>query len=209
LNIKKYKEAKKMADYKELSSGELQRLASSGDREAYYWLGDDYYKRGDYQNTAVWWEKVVKELPSSHECFKRAACNLSLLHQDKLISQADDNEAIRLYELVPNLGPISILALGLLYCEVQGQKHDVSKGIGLVEKAIQSLIKEDGDDEYLKYAECFRIARMYYKEVGNTQNVKYLEKAFSYAAKTVKRGPGTQHANAAQSIIDECERIMG
>ena len=202
-----------MPNYKELSSGELQNLASQGDREAYYWFGDDYYNRGDYRNAAEWWEKVVKELPTSHELFKKAACNLSLLHQDGLHPQSDDNEAIRLYEMVPNKGPVSILALGLLYCEVQGRNHDTAKGIGLVEDTIRWFLKEHGNDEYISSAECFRIARMYYKEAGNTNNIEYIRKAVEYAEKTISRHDiarpnDVKRAEVAKDIMEECRRVM-
>jgi len=49
-----------MPNYKDLSSGELQRLASQGDRDAYYWLGEQFSKCGDKQSAAMWWEKAVK-----------------------------------------------------------------------------------------------------------------------------------------------------
>jgi len=201
-----------MSNYKDLSTGELQRLASQGNYEAGYWLGDKYYDSRDYRNAAELWDKVITQLPTSHELFKKAACNLSLLHQDGLHPNSDDNEAIRLYEMVPNKGPISVLALGLLYCEVQGRNHNPAKGIGLVEDTIRWFVNEDGNDEYISSAECFRIARMYYKEAVNTQSTKYIPKASEYAEKTIRRHDparpsDVQRAEAAKSIIEECTRI--
>ena len=198
-----------MSNYKELSTDELYRLASKGDRDAYYWLGDDYKKHGDFHNAAVWLEKAVENLPSNHECFKTAALNLAFLHKDKLISQADDNEAIRLFELVPNLGPTSILLLGLLYYNVQGHNHNPKKGIDLVENAVKQFINEDGNDEYLEYALCYEIARIYFKEASKTNNAEYAWKALDYFRKTVARGQSSKQAEVAKKIIDDYERALG
>ena len=191
-----------MTNYKDLSSGELQRLASQGNRDAYFWLGDNYRKHGDCQNAAVWLKKAVDGLPPNHECFQKAATQLAFLHKDKLISQADDNEAIRLFELVPNPGPLSILLLGLLYYDVQGKNQNSSKGIGLVENAIRQFVEEDGNDEYLDYRLCYEIARIFYNYAGNTNSSDYAWKALEYFGKTVFRGVGSQQAEIAKKILE-------
>jgi len=194
-------------NYKDLSSGELQRLASQGDRDAYYWLGKYYSDRGDNQNAAIWWEKAVKELPSNHKCFNQAATHLAFLHCSARIPQANDNEAIRLFELAPSLGPLSKLFLGVLYCNVQGQKNNPSKGIGLVEDAITQFIKEDGNDEYLNYNMCFQIAGIYNKEMGRNATAENVRKAMDYFKKTITRGPGSQEAEVAKKCIENLKRI--
>ena len=197
-----------MQNYKDLSTGELKSLASHGDSDAYYWLGEDYEKRGDHQNAAAWWEKAVKELPSDHKGFTQAALHLALAHSTKSISQADDNEAIRLFELVPKLGPLSKLFLGVLYYNVQGRNNNQSKGVSLVEDAINLFIEEDGNDEYLNYNMCYEIAFIYNNEIRrNMVQSQDVRKALDYFKKTVARGPGTQEAEAAKKCIENLERI--
>ena len=197
----KNEEEIKVPNYKELSSGELQRLASQGDRDAYYWLGVHFAKCGDKQNTAMWWEKAVKELPSNHEGFGRAALGLAVMHKNKEIPNANDNEAIRLFELTPKLGPLGKLLLGMLYYDVQGQKNNPSKGIGFVEDAITQYIKEDGNDEDIDYGLCYEIARVFYDYAGKTNNVDYAHKGIEYFGKTYARGPGSPQAEVAEKVL--------
>ena len=197
-----------MSNYKELSFEELQRLASQGNRDAYYWLGVHFTKRGDNQNTAMWWEKAVKELPSSHEGFRGAALGLAVMHKNKEIINADDNEAIRLFELVPKLGPLGKLLLGMLYYDVQGQKNNPSKGIGLVEDAITQYNKEDGNDEDIDYGLCYEIARVYYDYADKTNNGEYIWVALEYFGKTVARGMGSPQAETAIRILEQYDRFL-
>ena len=127
---------------------------------------------------------------------------MAVLHKNKLISQANDNDAIRFFELVPKLGPLSKLLLGMLYYDVQGHNHNPSKGIDLVEDAISQYIKEDGNDEDIDYSLCYEIARVFYDYSGNTNNADYAWKALDYFGKTYARGQGSPQAEVAKKTLE-------
>jgi tetratricopeptide (TPR) repeat protein len=161
-----------MEDYKKLSLDELLKLEN--DPNAWYWIGMAYWKEGDFNNAAVWLEKTMNDL--GNEWANKARFNLALSHKSGLHSQANKDEALRLFE--KNLsGSMSNLHAGFLYYDGTETKCDPIKGKELIEKAIELLIEEDGDDEYLAPDECFNIAIMYAQEGNRTKAIEYFKKA--------------------------------
>ena len=164
-----------MPNYKELSSGELQGLASQGDCESYYWLGMDYWGRGDYGNAVIWLEKTMNN--PGNEWAAKAKNNLALAHEGGYHPNADKDEAIRLYGELDGYA-MPKLHLGFLYYEGTPRNHDPARGKQLIETAVGQLKKQNnGSDEYLSQIECFKIGGMYYQERMPANAIEYFEKA--------------------------------
>ena len=162
-----------MAEYKKFSLEEL--LKFTHDHASWYWLGMAYWERREFNNAAVWLEKTMND--TSNEWAGKARFNLALLHKGGLHPRASKDEALRLLE--KNLsGPMSNLYAGLLYFEGTETKQNIVKGKELVEKAIELLIKEDGNDNYFSQSECYDIGWLYYKE-NNGKAYKWFEKCIA------------------------------
>jgi len=57
-------------------------------------------------------------------------------------------------------------------------KHDIAKDKVMIERAIELLIKEDGNDNYLTQSECYDIGWVYYKE-NNAKAYQWFEKCIA------------------------------
>jgi len=162
-----------MAEYNNLSLEEL--LKHTHDHASWYWLGIAYIARKDFSNAALWYEKAMND--PGNEWAGKARFNLALLHKGGLHPSASKDEALRLFEKNLN-GSMSNLYAGFLYHEGTETKQDIAKGKALVEKAIELLIKEDGNDNYLSQSECYDIGWVYYKE-NNGKAYKWFEKCIA------------------------------
>ena len=159
-----------MDEYKNLSLEEL--LKHTHDHASWYWLGIAYIARRDFSNAAVWYEKTMDD--PENKWAGKARFNLAQLHMCGLHPRASKDEALRLFEKNLN-GSMSNLYAGFLYHEGTETKHDPAKGKTLIEKAIEMLIKEDGNDNYLSQSECYDIGWVFYKE-NNGKAYKWFEK---------------------------------
>ena len=148
-----------MADYKNYPLEEL--LKCTHDHASWYWIGIAYIARRDFNNAAMWYEKTMNDI--DNEWAGKARFNLAQLHMGGLHPHASKDEALRLFEKNLN-GSMSNLYAGFLYFEGTETKQDIVKGKAMVEKAIELLIQEDGNDNYLSQSECYDIGWMYYKE---------------------------------------------
>ena len=159
-----------MVEYKYLTLDEL--LKYTYNHVAWYWIGMAYFERKDFMNAADWLDKTMND--AGNEWAGKARFNLGLMHYGGFHPRASKDEALRLFE--KNLkGSMSNLYAGLLYFEGTETKHDVAKGKAMIEKGIELLIEEDGDDHYLSQAECYDIGWVYYKE-NNPEAYKWFEK---------------------------------
>jgi len=162
-----------MNEYKKFSLEEL--LKYTYDHAAWYWTGMAYFERNDFTNAAVWLEKTMND--AGNEWAGKARFNLALLHKGGFHPHASKDEALRLFE--KNLtGSMSNLYAGFLYFEGTETKRDVAKGKAMIEKAIELLIKEDGNDNYLSQSECYDIGWVYYKE-NNAKAYQWFEKCIA------------------------------
>ena len=162
-----------MAEYKQLPHEEL--LKYTYDHAAWYWLGMSFFERQDFINAARWLEKTMND--PGNEWAGKATLNLGLLHVGNMLPNASKDEALRLFEKNPN-GVMSRLNAGFLYFNGTETKHNPAKGKELVESAINQLIKDDGNDNYLSQSECWDIGWMYYKE-NNPKAYKWFEKSIA------------------------------
>ena len=162
-----------MAEYKNFSLEEL--LKHTHDHASWYWLGMAYWGRRDFRNAAAWLEKTMND--TGNEWAGKARLNLALLHKGGLHPHASKDEALRLFEKNMS-GPMSNLNAGFLYCEGTETKQNSEKGKELIEKAIELLIQEDGNDNYLSQKECYDIGWVYYKE-NNGKAYKWFEKCIA------------------------------
>jgi tetratricopeptide (TPR) repeat protein len=158
-------------EYKNLSLEEL--LKYTHDSAAWYWLGMAYFGKSEFGNAAYWLEKTMND-PDNEWAFK-ASENLGIIHEGKFVSNASRDKALQFFEKKP-CGLVAALHAGLLYYEGTETKRDTVKGKELVEKVINKLIKDDGNDSFLKPDECFRIGVMYAEEGDFSEAIKYLEK---------------------------------
>jgi len=182
-----------MKEYKNLSLEEL--LKHTHDHASWYWLGIAYIARRDFNNAAVWYEKTMDD--PGNEWAGKARFNLAQLHMGGLHPRASKDEALRLFEKNLN-GSMSNLYAGLLYFNGTETKQDSEKGKMLIEKAIELLIKEDGNDNYLSFSECYDIGWVYYRENNG--------KAYQWFKKCIARCNGS-YAND-QWFIDTANRNM-
>ena len=162
-----------MVEYDNLSLEEL--LKHVHDRAAWYWIGMAYWERRDFGNAALWLEKTMND--SGNEWAGKATLNLGLLHKSGGHPHASQDEALRLFEKIQN-GTMSKLYAGFLYFNGTETKKDITKGKELIETAIEKLIKENGNDDYLSQSECYDIAWMYYKE-KNAKAYKWFDKCIA------------------------------
>jgi len=180
-------------EYKELSLEELLKYAH--DSKAWYWIGIAYIARRDFSNAAVWYEKTMND--TGNEWAGKARFNLAQLHMSGLHPHASKDESLRLFE--KNLsGSMSNLYAGFMYHKGTETKHDPAKGKALIEKAIELLIKEDGNDNYLSFSECYDIGWVYYTENNG--------KAYKWFKKCIDRC-NVNYPNA-QWFIDTANRNM-
>ena len=163
-----------MTEYKNLALEEL--LRHTHDHASWYWLGIAYIARRDFSNAAVWYEKTMND--SGNEWAGKARFNLAQLHWGGMLPRASKDEALRLFEKNLN-GCMSCLYAGFLYFNGTETKKDTAKGKSLVEKAIELLIKEDGNDNYFTQSECYDIGWVYYKENNG--------KAYQWFKKCIER----------------------
>jgi len=168
-------------DYRNLSLEEL--LNYTSDHESWYFIGMAYWKKNDLEKAADWLEKTMND--PGNDWAGTATFNLAQLHTMAAVAMKKINideanllidEALRLYEKMLMKKPKSSMAAihaGLLY---YSEKNNFSKGKKLVEDGIEFLIEEDGNDNYLRPDECFKIARMYDGEGNSLKTIEYLIK---------------------------------
>ena len=151
-------------------------LKYTHDHATWYWLGIAYIARRDFRNAAMWYEKTMND--PDNEWAGKARFNLAQLHWGGLLPYSSKDEALHLFEQNLN-GSMSNLYAGFLYFNGTETKQDTTKGKALVEKAIELLINEDGNDNYLSQSECYDIGWMYYKENNG--------KAYQWFKKCIER----------------------
>jgi len=167
------KEEIKMNEYENFPLEDL--LKHTYDNAAWYWLGMAYWGRNDFANAVMWLEKTMND--TDNEWSGKARFNLALLHKGGLHPRSSKDEALRLFERNLN-GSMSNLYAGFLYFEGTETKHDPEKGKAMIERAIELLIKEDGNDNYFSQSECYDIGWVYYKE-NNGKAYKWFEKCIA------------------------------
>ena len=171
---------KKMMEYKNLSLEEL--LIHKTDSAAWYWLGMAYWEHNDFRDAAEWLNKTMND--PNNEWADKAAQNLGILHLG-LIPNASRDEALRLFEKSIHL-LVSKLHAGFLYYEGTESNPEPDggmryKGIRIIEEVIQHLKETNGNDDYLKADECFKIGLMYAESGYPTDAKEYLKKAIDRA----------------------------
>ena len=187
-----------MAENSKLSLEQL--LAYKDDRAAWYWIGMGYWQRNDFEQAAVWLEKTMND--SGNEWAGKSAYNLGLAHLGKYIPNASKDEALRLFESAP--GALPMLEAGFLYCQGTETMRDSEKGKELVERAIESFIKSDGNLDYLKPNEFYAIAVMYEGNQMFTIAINYYNKAIKSCDS--KYASDQEIARRAQEAISDCQR---
>ena len=103
-----------------------------------------------------------------------------------------------------------------MYCEGEGAKHKPVEGKRLIERSIQELIDDSGNDDYFKQIECYRIGIVYF--LGSTNADKRptkadLQKAMEYLSKCAARCDDSYQsdrelASQANKAYDEAKRQL-
>ena len=172
-----------MAEYKTYSLSQLE--SCKNDHAAWYWLAHAYMENRKLDSAAEWFRKTWND--SSNEWAGKSGLQLGIVY----IMKQDKDEALKVFEETLNRNPnspMTKLNIGFLYAEgTPSNPRNLSKAIPLVESTISFLISEDGNDNYLKANECFKIGEMY-RNSGNAS------KALEYFKKTVARCD-TQYAS--------------
>jgi tetratricopeptide (TPR) repeat protein len=161
-----------MSNYERMSQSELEQAANRGEGEAEYELAYRYMSRGDSQNAFYWYRRIADN-PSHPRHRYGVTCSAEIL-----VAFGNKKEAIRLLETItdnPN-AIVARLALGLLYCE-EGKIED---GINLIEYSVGKIIETDGNDNYLKQIECYKIGIAY-------EGAQHFSKSTSYYKKAIER----------------------
>ena len=162
-----------MPNYEEMNRSELQRLTNQGDNEAEYYLAMSYLNDGDYGSVINGLKKIIAN--NSHPRRIKATGFLAQLYAANGSPFMDKKEAKRLLESIkdePN-AVISRLNLGFLYCE----ESRIDEGLNLIEKAVKLIISTDGNDDYLKQVECYKIGVAYEGAQCFEASTKYYKKA--------------------------------
>ena len=178
-----YKGSKnKMTKYADMTPLELEKLAVQGDNEAEYQLAMRhyetalrYYKDSDVQNAINRLNRIISN--DNHPRRVSAIRFLAQMYAANGTPYTNKSEAIRLFEIIKNV-PTAVLArlgLGLLYSE----KGRIDEGLALIESAVNQLISEDGNDDYLKQIECYKIGVAYEGAQCFSLAVKYYNKAIN------------------------------
>ena len=187
-----------MAEYNKLSLEQL--LGYQDDKAAWYWIGMGYWQRGDFEQAAVWLEKTMND--SGNEWAGKSAYNLGLAHLGNYIPNASKDEALRLFERAP--GALPMLEAGFLYCRGTETKQDLAKGKELVEKAIESFMKSDGNLDYLRPNEFYFIAVMFEGNQMFSIAINYYNKAIKVC--DTKYASDQEIARRSQEAISDCQR---
>jgi len=179
-----------------MSQSELERAASRGEDEAEYELAYRYMSQGDYQNAFLWYKKIADN-PRHPRHRYGVTCSAEILE-----ANGDNLEAIRLLETIAG-NPDAIvarLALGLLYSKV-GKIED---GIKLIDYAIGKIIELQGNDDYLKQIECYKIGVAY-------EGAQHFAKSTEYYKKAIERSDTNYESDRrliaqAKTAIEDNER---
>ncbi|MDR2590325.1 MAG: hypothetical protein LBC71_05005 [Oscillospiraceae bacterium] len=158
-----------MAKYDYTSQSEVQRLANNGDMEAEYELAYRYMTSGDFQNALIWYTKIANN--PNHPRYRYGITGSAEIHE----ANGNTQEAIKLLEKTACFPDaiVAKLALGLLYSKV----GRIDEGIELIEYAIDKIIEIEGNDDYLKQIECYKIAVAYEGAQYFTKSTRYYNKA--------------------------------
>jgi len=175
---------------KKMEEEVLKQRALQGDPEAEYELAFYYYQRGDYPNTVRWFGKIIAN--QSHPYYREAVCNLAEIYEyvkcPGISEEESIDRAVRMYSSMNSF--FAKFHLSLIYCEDKYGKYNPVEVKKMLETGIKKLISDDGNDEYLKQIECFRIGIIYYKgkiNVNKRATDEELQKSMEYLNKTIAR----------------------
>ena len=167
---------------------ELRLRASQGDLEAQYDLAFYYYKKGDYQNTVAWFERII--VNPNHPFYRKSVNFLAELceygNYPNISEEENIDKAVLLYSRVccyPENNFFARFHLSLIYCENRYLKYSPYDGKQMLEYVIDELIEDDGNDEYFKPVECLRIAYIYLRK----DIIEDIRKAKEYLEKAIRR----------------------
>ena len=188
-----------MSVYDNHTLEELMRLVNQGDIEAEYEVAMRYYANADWQNANNWLNKVIAN--ENHPRRVASISYLAQLYDANGSPYANKKEAIRLFESIMDV-PTAVIArlnLGFLYCE----ENRINEGLVLIEGAVKQLIQEDGNDEYLKQIECYKIGVAY-------EGAQCFDLAIDYYRKAIARCDRQYESDRmliekAQEGIADCE----
>ena len=164
-----------MTKYDKMNLSQLQRLASQGDSEAEFLAAQWYFENMDWGNAINSFNKIIDN--TNHPQRVTAIGRLAQIYVTNGSPFADKKEAVRLYEMIKDV-PTAVLArlnLGFLYSET----GRIDEGIDLIETALKQIIVEDGNDDYLKQIECYKIAVAYEGAQCFSLAVQYYNKAIA------------------------------
>ena len=178
---------------------ELLRLVDQGDIEAEYQVAMRYCANADWQSANNWLNKVIAN--KNHPRRVASISYLAQLYAANGSPYTNKKEAIRLFESIMDV-PTAVIArlnLGFLYCE----ENRVHEGLNLIEGAVKQLIQEDGNDEYLKQIECYKIGVAY-------EGAQCFDLAIDYYRKAIARSDRQYESDRmliekAQEGIADCE----
>jgi len=159
--------------YKKLSLEELLRTYS-GKSGAWYWIGMAYWERGDFQNAAKWLEKTKND-SGDHGWQGKATLNLGVAYW-KFLNRKQ--EALRLFESIPSFA-LAKLNAGVMYFHGDGINRDTSKGLRLVEEAVEVIMNARGNDDLFSAGECFSISEVFYESGKRERAKEYLRKTIA------------------------------
>ena len=186
-------------DYATLSHNELLKLASR-DHEAWCYLAMSFAKQGDDRNANKWFEKTIKD--TGNKWAGKARYQLASAYLYGWGVEKSRDEALRLYE--GGSGSLSKLEAGFLYCQGTETQRDLDKGREYILKAIEQIMKDDGNLDDLQVLELYNIAVMF----EGRQAFAIAENYYNKVLKVINHGDARNNEIISKSRdgVSDCRR---